>query len=92
MTEQPAFVPCGTMADTEVEEAQVSRRTREAVFRRCPGAGGADVVTRQTEAQLCSVSLLPCAVCAGRTLAHAGAVWKKIAHVEVISIQSLFHI
>lgn len=62
-------VPCGTVADAEVQEAQVSRSTGQAVFGRCSGAGGADGVTGQTEAQL----LPPCILCRGVSTEGTGA-------------------
>lgn len=71
LTLRAAFViPCGTVVDAEVQEAQVSRGTGQAVFGRCSGAGGADGVTGQTEAQLLSSRLLCRTVCTEGTHAH----------------------
>lgn len=70
------FIPSGTVCDTVLKEMQVSWRTSEAILRRCSVARGTSVVARQTVSQLCPISHLPRAVCAGGTLAHTSAVLK----------------
>lgn len=73
----------GTMGDTEVAEAQVTRGTGEAIFGWGSRAGGADVVTLWTEAQFCSVSFLPGAVCASWTLIHTSTICTARIHTHM---------
>lgn len=67
-------IPRGTVADAEVQDAQVSRSTGQTVFGRRPGAGGADGITGQTEAQLLIPRVLRSAVCTEGTRAHTCTV------------------